>query len=545
MRTLRRFGLLAAVAAGSAVLAGPALAARPSPDPPFTLDSAHFRVHYQSSAGGAITQTTAGDVAALAERAYAFEIADGFPAPLSDGNAGGGNNLIDLYVMPVAGALAYTDSDTTGSPADAYIVLDPNSGLTLDTIAHELFHAIQFGIWRPDPSTQPGEEWLLEATAEWMGYRATGYPSGVELGPPDMALDCVDPKYTNRCDLTDDYQNNGYSRWHFFEYLTERYGPSFVKDILNQGAAGAPTSFAAVTNALAAKGTTLADTYNAWTQADLIGAYAVSDLQGLAPVVYGSWRTGSAGGDLGTALVTVNHLSTRIVQFTRGDGDNTRACYEATLTLTVAMPSGTEQSRPVFWWNAEGNPPVPLTVSGGTASVQLPWDTCTYGATSGFLALPNASSNVDAADFKIKATLAVDKTKPATAANAPDPVFVPTTVVPVTLLPQAPTLELFGPEILRLTAKETVIRLIVQSSAQGLLRARLGSKSLGTVALRGGNNDVRLKLPKAMLVSLRRAAAKSGVLSLMPVSADGTATGTAVTRTIRVTPAKKQTTHRK
>src|SRR4051812_45883358 len=102
MRFLRRFALLAAVAAGFAVLAGAPFGARPGPVQfPFTLDSTHFRVHYQSdlvlNSGYAITQTTAGDIATLAERAYAAELADGFPAPVSDGLLGG-DGRIDIYV---------------------------------------------------------------------------------------------------------------------------------------------------------------------------------------------------------------------------------------------------------------------------------------------------------------------------------------------------------------------------------------------------------------------------------------------------------------
>ena len=79
--------LLAAVAVGSAVLAGPAFGAPPSVIAvPFTLGSTHFLVHYQSdlinNPSYAITQTMAGDIAALAERAYNAELADGYPAPL-------------------------------------------------------------------------------------------------------------------------------------------------------------------------------------------------------------------------------------------------------------------------------------------------------------------------------------------------------------------------------------------------------------------------------------------------------------------------------
>src|SRR5438067_5863998 len=98
MRSLRRFGLLAGVAVGSCVLAGPAFGARPTAiQLPFTLGTTHFLVHYSSDpvANGVyiITQTMAGDVAALAERAYAAELADGYPAPPSDGVLGGDGRI--------------------------------------------------------------------------------------------------------------------------------------------------------------------------------------------------------------------------------------------------------------------------------------------------------------------------------------------------------------------------------------------------------------------------------------------------------------------
>src|SRR6266576_5694475 len=106
MRCLRRFVLLAAVAVGSAVLAGPAFGARPVL--PFTLDTPHFVVHYQSdlqspgTPSWAITQTTAGDIGAVAERAYNAEIVtDGFPAPVDDGDG-----KTDIYVADLSATSA-------------------------------------------------------------------------------------------------------------------------------------------------------------------------------------------------------------------------------------------------------------------------------------------------------------------------------------------------------------------------------------------------------------------------------------------------------
>jgi len=541
MRFLRRLGLLAAVAVGSAVLAGPAFGARPG-GLPFTLDSTHFAVHYQSDTATsyAITQTTAGDIAALAERAYNAELADGFAAPVSDGVLGG-DGRTDIYVddlTPFGNPLGLTIPDNPlAATSSSYIELDgtqPDVSFTQHTIAHELFHTIQLSTWN---AQQQSDAWFFEGSAEWMGYRVTNYDtsvSGLELGPTDMALDCGDPLGTWQCNF-DTYANNGYSRWSFFEYMWERYGASFFNDVLANGAGGM-SSINAISAALAARGTTLAATYNAWTQTDLVGGYSVSALQGRAPVVLAKVTAGTKAGTIGTLRVPVNHLSTRIVEVDRGDGDASNACYAATLTISVAMPAGT-LSQPVFWWNAKGSSPVPLTVSGNTASAALPWDTCTYSSTKGFLALPNASTNVDAADFVTTFSMTVDPNTPATPFDAPDPVFMPTPTVPVTSADLAPTLSLFGPEVLKLASGETQLRLIVESTGEGSVTATIGSTSLGKASIRGGNNDLRFKLPASLITRLRRAAAAGNVLTLTPSSSSGMA-GLAVTRTVQIAPAK-------
>ncbi len=553
MRSFRRFALLCAVAAGSAVLAGPAFGARPGALLlPSTIQTPHFVVHYQSdlvnNAQFAITQTQAGDVAALAERAYTAEIADGFPAPPSDGVLGG-DGRIDVYVDN-PGALALTVPDNlAASPTTSYIELDGSQEIAMHqhTIAHELFHVIQLSIWQPLPfPAHLPDYWLLEGSAEWMGFRVDHYdPSfGIDLGPSDLSLDCRDPLGNNMCDLTDDYKNNGYSRWPFFEYLVEKYGTSFIRDIFTQAAAGAPaaTSMSAIAAALAAKGTTLEDTYNAWITADMTAGYSVTALQSLKPAAYATVETGLVSGPLTVPKVAVNHLSTRYVKFTRGDNDASHLCYAATLNLSVAMPAGT-YSKPVFYWDAKGSLPTALSVSGNTATAAIPWDTCTYPSNGGYLALSNASSTVnsivDAADFTVTATLAVDTTKLTTPTPPPNPVSVNTPVVPVGAADVAPTLELFGPEILKLSATQTQLRLIVSSNGPGSVRGKLGSVDLGKVAIRGGSNDVRFTLPKNVLKSLRRSASASNVLTLTPLSSDGSASGAPLVRKVSVAAPKK------
>ena len=175
---------------------------------------------------------------------------------------------------------------------------------------------------------------------------------------------------------------------------------------------------------------------------------------------------------------------------------------------------------------------------GNTATASIPWDTCTYGATKGFLALPNASSGltkVDAADFSVHAMLSIDVPMViATPSGPPDPVGTTTPVIQVSSVDVAPTLTLFGPEILRLSSVDTQLRLIVESGSQGTVQAKFGAVVLGTAPIRAGNNDVRFKLPPGMLRTLRRSAAAGSVLTLTPISPNGTTIGQAVTRTVSV-----------
>jgi hypothetical protein len=551
MPLLRRLGLLCAVTAGAAVLAGPVFAARPTIGPgnalPYSLGTPHFLVHYESDplTAFAITQTQAGDVAARAERAYAAELADGYPAPPGDG-ALGGDARLDIYVvdLTVAKALGLTFGDNANPQTSSYVELNGaqrETSLDQHTIAHELFHQVQLGIWQPPLVT---DAWLLEGSAEWMGYRVDAYGAthAFAFGPSDMSLDCRDPNVlTNQCDLSDTYLNNGYSRWTFFEYLTEKYGSSFLKDVFAQGAGGAGSAISSVSAALVAKGTTLADTYNAWALAELTSSYSIAALQTVRPRPYGATiSTGLTTGAVTSQKVAVNHLSTRFLEFARGAGSTATTCFKATLAVSVAIPAGS-LSQPVFYWDGPGSSALPLSISGGTATASIPWDTCTWSDNEGFLSLPNASQAVDAADFVVTASLTVTST-PATPlivpSTPPPPVPSSSPVVPVSSADVAPTIAVFGPELLKLPAAAVQIRLIVSASGPGLLSAGLGSLALGTASLRAGNNDLRFAVPKGTLAALRRSAAASSVLTLTPLSAAGVS-GTPVTLRVQIVPAKK------
>lgn len=519
----------------------------------------HFIVHYQSAAGtaDAITETQAGDIGALAERAYAAELADGYPAPLSDGTLGNGpgdtGSHIDIYVDALpAGVLGVAQPDIWTSPAYGYIELngaDPVEGLDQHTIAHELFHLIQFGIWLP---SQVSDYWLLEGSAEWMGYKVDNFSYGpvatsYSLGNWDMVLDCRDPLGTNKCDLSSDYKNNGYSRWPFFEYAAERWGGGFLKSVFDQGAAGAGSATTALSNAIAAKGSSLADTFTDWTVANMTGSYQVANLQVLVPPAYSTIATGKTSGKLPAVSVPVNHLSARYVAIQRGDGAAADGpCYVASLTLNVGLP--VTGARPYFWWSQKSKTGTmqqaqALTVNGTTASITVPWDTCNWGTTLGYLSLPNPSTDLahDSADFTISGTITVDRSTQATATPPPDPVKQHgPTLDSAPAAGDVPQISVFGPQVLRIASDAKTLRLIVSSDGSGKLKAALGSLQLGTKPLRAGGNDLRFTLPKTALKTIRRTSAAADVLTLTPLSSAGAA-GKSVTRRVVVQTATKVT----
>ena len=219
-------------------------------------------------------------------------------------------------------------------------------------------------------------------------------------------------------------------------------------------------------------------------------------------------------------------------------------CFAATLSINIAMPAGTS-AQPYYFWDVPGSTPQALSVNGSTASITVPWDTCDWGSARGWLSIPNAGTNVDAADFTVTSSVTVDTNTPAMAGQAPAPTSVWGTPVPVPTADLPPSIDVFGPELLQLSAKTPMIRLIVDSSGPGTVTATLGATALGNYSLRAGNNDVRFAVPKSMLTSLRRSASASNVLTLTPMSVSGNVAGQAVTRQVVIAAAPKAVKHKK
>lgn len=355
----RRLALLlvcACALAPAAHAAAPATRGELAAEAASTLTTQHFELHYST-----LTQAQADALAATAEHAYELEVATwSFPAPLRDGDG-----LIDVYVTDLhavaPGMLGMTYGDAGGLTSSGYVELDATDGLTLHVVAHELFHLIQLSTWIPD------EHWLLEASAEWAAYRAEGNPRAAAqtAGSPATSLDCEGAACGR-----DPYAAGGYARWQFFDYLAQRFGTTFVQDVLAHGAAtgsSATRATDALAAALAAHGTTLADAFTGWTAANAESYGARFAAATAAPA----------------ATVAVDHLAAKYVAVAP------RRC--ATMTIRVTVPDGLG-AQPYF--AAARRAPVPLVVSGGTASATVP-------CAAGYVDLPNPSVDADAQPFTV------------------------------------------------------------------------------------------------------------------------------------------------
>lgn len=504
---------------------------------PEQLTTTHFVVHYDGAPvdpdAKKVLHQDAADLAGLLEQAYTHFVTNlGYPAPLDDGDG-----RIDVYVTDLSsiGALGVAFPDNAVAQTSGYVQIDDDMVRSSETIAHELFHLIQYSQRR----TLDG--YVLEGMAEWAGFNFVGFPLTVDvgapdptplgdtLGAPDMSLTCSG----SACGL-DGYEAGGYSRWHFFQYLTERFGGQPVKDLLAKAASLGDDSGANVITAyLADKGTSLSDAFTEWTVANLTGGYSAPGLKGLAPATYATPAlTGSESGTLATQKIAVNHLATRFVGFRRGSG-STGPCHAATLNLTVTLPAGVG-SRPYFHWSAPGSTPVPLAVSGSTATASVPWDTCTWLHT-GYLALPNPTVAVDGALFTVASSITVDKKKLATSVLPPTGRYTGPTV-PAPTAEEPPTIALYGPETLRVSRKSRVLRLVVFAGSDGKLDVRLGGLALGERKLRTGNNDLRFKLPATAFRALSSARVKRATQTLTVTSlAPNGSRGDSLTRKLLLT----------
>jgi hypothetical protein len=276
----------------------------------------------------------------------------------------------------------------------------------------------------------------------------------------------------------------------------------------------------------------------------MTGSFTLAALAGSRPQAYAVIPVGTSSGALPSTPVTLNHLAVRYVTLLHGS-DPTVPCFAASLTLNVAIPAGVV-STPTYYANTKTAVAQPLSVSGSTASITVPWNTCA-GSPSAYLSLPNDSLGLDGREFTVSGSVSVDLNTPAAPTDPPPGAHVIGTPIAAPTSDPAPTLRVYAPEVLRVSSKTRLLRFVVFSSGDGKLGAVLGGTGLGSAALRGGNNDIRFVLPTQLFKSLGAKSA-SNVLQLTSESPSG-AKGATVTRRVVVQtppkPKKKKTAKKK
>ncbi|WP_457207437.1 MXAN_6640 family putative metalloprotease, partial [Nocardioides sp. P5_C9_2] len=157
----------------------------------------------------------------------------GWPMPPSDRGAGG-TPQFDIYLQDLGrrGLYGYCAPEQVvpgeRNVASSYCVLDndfvefplPPTPSMRVTVAHELFHAVQFGL----DAREDG--WFLEASATWMEEQITDdvndnrqYLRHGQLGDPGTPLDTFDSGL------------GSYGNWIFFQRLTQRFGGQAVRQV--------------------------------------------------------------------------------------------------------------------------------------------------------------------------------------------------------------------------------------------------------------------------------------------------------------------------
>jgi hypothetical protein len=519
---------LLAVAASLALGVPRAAATDPFPTTGvITLSSDHFQIHYYrdgSCPTAAISQEHAGEVLGMAERAYAFYTGLGYAAPASSIDLSVDDFTVGCFAFGFIPGGTPLPLNRWDAILGTEVHLSAATGLGYHVIAHEVFH-----LFEQAAGAGGADQWLREGLAEWAAVRAEAAIGGLDLNP-DRTMDCVGSECGDS-----EFDKNGYPGWMLFEYLAERFGDAKVKSVLDAAAANPGwTGTHVLSSVVQPLGPTLGKFFEDYTTARLTGNFTSVVLAGALPKTQGSIVVGSSSGAISPVTLAVNHLAVRFVDVAHGLDTDTGPCYSASLALKVALPAGVA-STPYYYANAKGAVAQAFSVSGTTASLTVPWNTCGTSPHA-YVSLPNETNDVsppalDGREFTVSGTVTVDKSKPAAASEAPPGVKVIGPVVQTPTTDPAPDLTLHAPELIRVSTKTRLLRFVVFSSSDGTLKATLGSTWLGSAGLHAGNNDVRFVLPTQLLKSLRKTNTPDNVLLLTSYSPGGTQ-GASVTRQV-------------
>ena len=180
--------------------------ARPSLGLYYDTPGGHFRIHYDTAGIHAVYQVNidtvhggpdgipdyVNKVSDICDSVWAFEVGYlGYPPPVSDGAAGGGTDLVDIYIGNIGSDYyGYTEPEQqiSGLSYTSFVVIDNdyggippyNQSTSMDrrldaarvTLAHEFFHTIHYTMdWNEfenQGTLAPQARYWWEMSAVWM-----------------------------------------------------------------------------------------------------------------------------------------------------------------------------------------------------------------------------------------------------------------------------------------------------------------------------------------------------------------------------------------
>lgn len=362
------------------------------------IDTTHFRVHYidknlYPSDTNAATTAFANSVATELESVWTAEHTTlGYEALPADTSAtyNGGNSRFDVYLADIGSfglygyvaPEAYSGSTARPYGAYSYMVLDndyttsqfgyaePSDPMKV-TIAHEYFHAIQFGYSADEFDAGFA---FMEQSATWMedkvystindnyNYIGEPYVDADGDGQYDLGESYTDHNTDGVRDEgslewpespLDSFDNPGlvqYGRFIWFHFLSQNYGDAIVRTIFEKtGEVSGDNMLAAIGEALVGEGTTFAAAYQeyaAWNYD--MGLYDDGANYPLPWTDRVIAATGSANSEdspslglwMGSGYPTQLHLSTIYVRINNPSGSYQFIAAGGTPALTMLVYNG-------------------------------------------------------------------------------------------------------------------------------------------------------------------------------------------------------------
>lgn len=353
----------------------------------------HFKIHFLDKASypaqmNATTQSFADTVASILEEVWTIEHGLGYTAVPSDAVAveNGGDGSYDVYLTNIgpSGYYGYVqpedESNELARPygAYSYMVLDNDYTDTVFndysdpvlplkvTVAHEYFHAIQFGYSYAEDNA------FMEQTATWMEdvvyptiHDNYQYLGEVYTDSNDNGQYTADETYIDRngnglrdsgsfnypevpLDAFDEPARIEYGRFVWIHYLAQNYGAEIIKGVWEEGSQSPGNTYVTINSVLQMKGTSLASAfqnYASWsydkssfTDGVNYPLVWVDRTQSGASVSFSSASSPSLGAISGATPQL--HLSTVYTQILNPSGGYSFSSSGGTAALTILVDTG-------------------------------------------------------------------------------------------------------------------------------------------------------------------------------------------------------------